>query len=68
VLTELLAAFPVYRAYVVPGEPAPPASAAILAEAAAAARQRLPGRLHTGLAAVCDLVLGRGGGGSASTS
>ena len=35
VLTELLAAFPVYRAYVVPGEPAPPASAAILAEAAA---------------------------------
>ena len=65
VLTELLAAFPVYRAYVVPGEPAPPASAAILAEAAAAARQRLPERLHAGLAAVCDLVLGRGGGGSA---
>jgi (1->4)-alpha-D-glucan 1-alpha-D-glucosylmutase len=65
VLTGLLAAFPVYRAYVVPGEPAPPASAAILAEAAAAARQRLPGRLHAGLAAVCDLVLGRRAGGSA---
>ena len=65
VLTELLAAFPVYRAYVVPGEPAPPASAAILAEAAASARPRLPERLHAGLAAVCDLVLGRGAGGSA---
>jgi (1->4)-alpha-D-glucan 1-alpha-D-glucosylmutase len=65
VLTELLAAFPVYRAYVAPGEPAPPASAAILAEAAASARPRLPERLHAGLAAVCDLVLGRGAGGSA---
>jgi (1->4)-alpha-D-glucan 1-alpha-D-glucosylmutase len=65
VLTELLAAFPVYRAYVVPGEPTPPASAAILAEAAASARPRLPERLHAGLAAVCDLVLGRGAGGSA---
>jgi (1->4)-alpha-D-glucan 1-alpha-D-glucosylmutase len=65
VLTELLAAFPVYRAYVVPGEPAPPASAVILAEAAASARPRLPERLHAGLAAVCDLVLGRGAGGSA---
>jgi (1->4)-alpha-D-glucan 1-alpha-D-glucosylmutase len=64
VLTELLAAFPVYRAYVVPGEPAPPASAAILAKAAASARRRLPERLHAGLAAVCDLVLGRGAGGS----
>jgi (1->4)-alpha-D-glucan 1-alpha-D-glucosylmutase len=65
VLVELLAAFPVYRAYVVPGEQAPPATAAILAEAAAAARPRLPERLHAGLAAVCDLVLGRGAGGSA---
>ncbi|MFI5079971.1 MAG: malto-oligosyltrehalose synthase, partial [Streptosporangiales bacterium] len=64
VLTELLAAFPVYRAYGVPGEPPPPASAAILAEAAAAARPRLPERLHRGLAAVCYLVLGRGAGGS----
>jgi (1->4)-alpha-D-glucan 1-alpha-D-glucosylmutase len=64
VLTELLAAFPVYRAYVVPGEPASPAAAAVVAQAAAAARQRLPRRLHAGLAAVCDLVLGRGAGGS----
>jgi (1->4)-alpha-D-glucan 1-alpha-D-glucosylmutase len=64
VLTELLAAFPVYRAYVVPGEPASPVAAAVVAQASAAARQRLPGRLHAGLAAVCDLVLGRGAGGS----
>jgi (1->4)-alpha-D-glucan 1-alpha-D-glucosylmutase len=65
VLTELLAAFPVYRAYVVPGEPVTPAAAAVVAQAAASARHRLPGRLHAGLAAVCDLVLGRGAGGSA---
>ena len=63
-LVELLAAFPVYRAYVVPGEPAPPAAVALVAQAAASARQRLPGRLHRGLAAVCDLVLGHGTGGS----
>src|SRR5262249_14039890 len=64
VLTGLLAAFPVYRAYVVRGEPASPAAAAVVARAAAAAQQRLPARLHAGLAAVCDLVLGRGAGGS----
>src|SRR5215831_14580132 len=58
VLVELLAAFPVYRAYVVPGEQAPPAAAAVVAQAAASARHQLPGRLHAGLAAVCDLVLG----------
>ncbi len=63
ILIELLTAFPVYRAYVVPGEPASPAAEAVLAQAAAAARRRLPGRLHRGLAAVCDLVLGRGAGG-----
>jgi (1->4)-alpha-D-glucan 1-alpha-D-glucosylmutase len=65
VVVELLTAFPVYRAYVVPGEPASPAAAAEVARAAASARQRLPGRLHRGLAAVCELVLGRGAGGSA---
>jgi len=64
VLTELLAAFPVYRAYVAPGEPASAAAAGTVAQAAAAARERLPGHLHAGLAAVCDLVLGRGAGGS----
>lgn len=62
VLAELLAAFPVYRAYVIPGEPAPAASAMIVDGAAAAARRRLPGRLGPALDVVCDLVLGRGAG------
>jgi len=61
VLVELLTAVPVYRAYVVPGEPAPPVAAATVAEAAESARRRLPSALHRGLAAVADLVLGRGG-------
>jgi (1->4)-alpha-D-glucan 1-alpha-D-glucosylmutase len=60
VLTELLTAMPVYRAYVVPGEPAPPESAAIVERAAATARPRLPERLHAALAAVAGLALGRG--------
>jgi (1->4)-alpha-D-glucan 1-alpha-D-glucosylmutase len=60
ILVELLTAMPVYRAYVVPGEPAPPESAAIVAQAAATAREHLPGRLHEALAAVTDLVLGAG--------
>jgi (1->4)-alpha-D-glucan 1-alpha-D-glucosylmutase len=60
VLTELLTAMPVYRAYVVPGEPAPPESAAIVARAAATARPRLPQRLHAALDAVAGLALGRG--------
>ena len=63
VLAELLTAMPVYRAYVVPGEPAPPVSAAIVAQAAAAARPHLPARLHAALDAVADLALGRGAGG-----
>jgi (1->4)-alpha-D-glucan 1-alpha-D-glucosylmutase len=57
VLTELLTAMPVYRAYVVPGEPAPPESTAILDQAAAAARPRLPAHLHPLLLAVTDLAL-----------
>jgi (1->4)-alpha-D-glucan 1-alpha-D-glucosylmutase len=60
ILTELLTAMPVYRAYVVPGEPAPPESAAIVARAADAAREYLPPRLHDGLAAVTSLILGAG--------
>ena len=56
-LTELLTAMPVYRAYVVPGEPAPPESAAILDQAAAAARERLPERLHPLLTVTADLAL-----------
>ncbi len=60
VLTELLTAMPVYRAYVVPGEPAPPVSAAVVQRAAATARPRLPERLHAALDAAVDLALGRG--------
>ena len=60
VLVELLTAMPVYRAYVVPGELAPPESAVTVARAAGAVRARLPERLHPALAAVVDLVLGRG--------
>jgi (1->4)-alpha-D-glucan 1-alpha-D-glucosylmutase len=65
ILTELLTAMPVYRAYVVPGEPAPPGSAAVVARAADAAREYLPARLHDGLAAVTSLVLGAGPSGEA---
>ncbi|HEX3389105.1 MAG TPA: malto-oligosyltrehalose synthase [Streptosporangiaceae bacterium] len=65
VLVELLTAMPVYRAYVVPGELAPPESAVTLARAAGAARARLPEWLHPALAAVVDLVLGRGAAGGA---
>jgi len=57
VLTELLTAMPVYRAYVVPGEPVPAESAAILDQAAAAAWPRLAERLHPVLACVTELVL-----------
>jgi (1->4)-alpha-D-glucan 1-alpha-D-glucosylmutase len=58
VLTELLTAFPVYRAYVVPGEPPPALSAGYVAAAAATAAGRLPGRLRPALAAVAALALG----------
>jgi (1->4)-alpha-D-glucan 1-alpha-D-glucosylmutase len=58
-LTELLGAFGVYRAYVVPGEPPPRRSAAEVAAAAAAARRRLPSRLRKATDAVAALLLGR---------
>jgi malto-oligosyltrehalose synthase len=57
VLTELLTAFPVYRAYVVPGEP-PARPAGIVAAAASAAADRLPRRLHPALFAVAAQALG----------
>ncbi|MGH3211904.1 MAG: malto-oligosyltrehalose synthase [Trebonia sp.] len=50
VLTEVLAAFPVYRAYVHPGELPSQATKAEVREAVDAARRRLPWRLR-GLAA-----------------
>jgi (1->4)-alpha-D-glucan 1-alpha-D-glucosylmutase len=46
VLTEILAAFPVYRAYVHPGEGAPTVSRNRIRDAVEAAKRRLPGRLH----------------------
>jgi malto-oligosyltrehalose synthase len=61
VLAELLAGFGVYRAYLVPGEPASPATRAAVRAAAAAARRQLPPRLHAILRAVTGLVLGGAG-------
>jgi (1->4)-alpha-D-glucan 1-alpha-D-glucosylmutase len=61
VVAELLTAVPVYRAYVVPGEPPPATSAEVLAAAAAQANRRLPTRLHPALAAVTALALGSAG-------
>jgi (1->4)-alpha-D-glucan 1-alpha-D-glucosylmutase len=46
VLTEVLTAFPVYRAYVQPGEPANAAARAALGEAVDGAKRVLPPRLH----------------------
>jgi len=59
-LTELLAAMPVYRTYVMPGEDAPPEAVAVLEEAARSARGRLPAETHEDLDAVVGLALGRG--------
>jgi (1->4)-alpha-D-glucan 1-alpha-D-glucosylmutase len=57
-LTEVLAGFGVYRAYVHPGEqPARPAGEAVRS-AVASARTRLPERLHPLADAVGDLALG----------
>jgi malto-oligosyltrehalose synthase len=64
VLTELLTAFGVYRAYVEPGEPAPATSAGIVAAATARARARLPAWLRRALAAVSALVAGRASDGA----
>jgi (1->4)-alpha-D-glucan 1-alpha-D-glucosylmutase len=61
VVVELLTAFGVYRAYVVPGETPSHGSLAAVDAAAGAARRRLPRRLHPVLGTVRDLVLGAGG-------
>ncbi|MBA3743612.1 malto-oligosyltrehalose synthase [Sporichthya sp.] len=60
-LVELMVAFPVYRAYVHPGEPAPVASVAVLDEATARALERLPEERHATVELVRDLALGRHG-------
>ena len=56
-VTGLLTAISVYRAYVVPGEPPPRESVAVVTAAARAARDRLPGRLHAVLDAIATLAL-----------
>ena len=63
VLAELLTAMPVYRAYVVPGEPARRSRPRSWPGPPAMARPRLPERLHAALDATVDLALGRGAAG-----
>jgi len=60
-LVELLVAFSVYRAYVVPGEAAPAESVRLVEEATARAQERLPEDRHATLQMVSDLALGRFG-------
>ncbi|HEU5333003.1 MAG TPA: malto-oligosyltrehalose synthase [Actinocrinis sp.] len=55
----LLAALPVYRAYTVPGQPAPAESVALLEGAAERAAADLPEYRHDTLMVVRDLALGR---------
>ncbi|MFD1507747.1 malto-oligosyltrehalose synthase [Georgenia yuyongxinii] len=57
-VVELLVAFDRYRAYVVPGEPAPPAEERTLREAAEIARTRLDPDRHDTLIVVVELLLG----------
>ncbi|HCX84358.1 MAG TPA: malto-oligosyltrehalose synthase, partial [Micrococcales bacterium] len=61
-VTELVIAFDRYRAYVVPGEPAPPAAVALVEEAAALAASRLDEERADTMQVVVDLVLGREAG------
>jgi (1->4)-alpha-D-glucan 1-alpha-D-glucosylmutase len=62
-LVELLVAFPVYRAYVVPGEPPSAQARAVLDAALATARSRLPEERHDTLALLGELALGQRGRG-----
>ncbi|MFV0452336.1 MAG: malto-oligosyltrehalose synthase, partial [Propioniciclava sp.] len=58
-LAEMVIAFDRYRAYIVPGEPAPEASVALIEHCATVARGRLAAEYHDTLDVVVDLVLGR---------
>jgi (1->4)-alpha-D-glucan 1-alpha-D-glucosylmutase len=58
VLTEVLAAFPVYRVYVHPAEPPSSATAAAIREAMDGARRELPPRLHGLATQLAAIVLG----------
>ncbi|MPV37284.1 malto-oligosyltrehalose synthase [Georgenia subflava] len=57
-VVELVVALDRYRAYVVPGEDAPPGEQRVLREAAEVARTRLEPDRHDTLAVVVDLLLG----------
>lgn len=57
-IVEMLVAFPVYRAYVVPGEPPPEQAVAVLDEVTAGCTGTHP-RLTDELAYIRDLALGR---------
>ena len=67
-LVELLVAFDRYRAYVVPGEPAPAASVAVLDHAVERARANLPEERWDTLELVRDLLLGREAGSAGRTA
>lgn len=58
-LTELVVELDRYRAYVVPGEAAPPESEAVILHAADHVRSRIDPDLSDTLGVVVDLVLGR---------
>ncbi|PPK95939.1 (1-_4)-alpha-D-glucan 1-alpha-D-glucosylmutase [Kineococcus xinjiangensis] len=59
-VVELLVAMDRYRAYVVPGEPAPEESVRVVTAATERARHHLPAERHDTLQVVADLALGRG--------
>ncbi|GAA2223232.1 malto-oligosyltrehalose synthase [Promicromonospora sukumoe] len=61
-VVELVVAFGRYRAYVVPGEEAPPEAERVVREAADVARTRLDPDRHDTLDLVVELVLGREAG------
>ena len=60
VLVEIVAAFPVYRAYVHPGEPADPASVTAVTTALGQAKRNLPQHLHGLADRLADAILGDG--------
>lgn len=66
-LVELLVAFDRYRAYVVPGESAPPTSVSVLTAAALRARRHLGAERAATMAVLVDLLLGREAGSAGRT-
>lgn len=66
-LVELLVAFDRYRAYVVPGQAAPPTSVAVLTAAADRARRHLGPDREATMAVLVDLLLGREAGSAGRT-